>query len=161
MKQIESYWRLLLFVALAIPFAIGCQDGPTKPDTFAVSGKVTYKGKPVEGATVVLVADSADGQGAVANTDADGNYSVGTFGDADGAVAGSYKVKVFKYELVSEPPNDGDDMTEEEEEEEYTGEEDTDDGGGNLLPAKYENPAKSGFEVSVVDKAVTLNLDLK
>lgn len=139
----------------------GCSEANKNPPTFNVTGKVTYKNKPVADATVVLVAESADGKGAVGNTDADGNYSVGTFGTGDGAVSGEYKVKVFKYEMVAEPPNDGDDiMTEEEEEEIYNGVEEVEE-GGNLLPSKYEDPYKSGFTVTVVDAPVVLDLDLK
>lgn len=157
--QIQSF--LLTSLTGFMIFCIGCDSGPKNPPTFPVTGTVTYKGSAVEGATVVLVAEDAGGRGAVGNTDAEGKYSVGTFGDGDGAVSGSYKVKVFKYEMVSEPPNDGDDMTEEQEEEEYTGAEDDAEGGGNLLPAQYENPNKSGFTVDVSDQPVTLDLDLK
>lgn len=139
---------------------VGCDSAPDNPPTFSVTGKVTYKNKPVEGATVVLVAQTAEGRGAVGNTDADGNYKVGTFGEGDGAVVGSYKVKVFKYEMIAEPPSDGDDvMSEEEEEEEYTGEEDVEE-ADNLLPAKYEDAYKSGFSVDVIDAPVVLDLDL-
>lgn len=138
---------------------LGCTEADNNPPTFNVTGKVTYKNQPVEGASVVLVANGG-GQGAMGNTDADGNYTVGTFGVGDGAVAGSYNVKVFKYEMVAEPPNDGDIMTEEEEEEEYTGAEEVEE-AGNLLPSKYENPTTSGFSVTVVDAPVTLDLDLK
>ncbi|MFN3193747.1 MAG: carboxypeptidase-like regulatory domain-containing protein [Aureliella sp.] len=152
-----------LAAASLILCTLGCDSGPQNPPTFPVTGKVTFKGKPVEGATVVLVAESSSSKGAVGNTDAEGNYEMGTFGKGDGAVAGSYKVKVFKYEMKAEPPADGDDvMSEEEEEEEYGGVEDEDDAsGGNLLPAKYEDPRKSGFAVEVTDQPVTLDLELK
>ncbi len=154
------YLKSAVAFCLCLAITVGCDSGPDNPPTFPVTGKVTYQGNPVEGATVVLVAQSGDGQGAVGNTDAEGNFAVGTFGEGDGAVAGKYKVKVFKYEMVDEPPNDGDIMSEEEEEEEYTGAEDVEE-AGNLLPAKYEDANKSGFEVEVVDAAVTLDLDLK
>ncbi|MFK7738375.1 MAG: carboxypeptidase-like regulatory domain-containing protein [Pirellulaceae bacterium] len=147
-------------LGLALIGLSGCSDGPTNPPTFQVTGKVTYKNKPVEGATVVLVAQEKGGKGAVGNTDAEGNYSVGTFEKADGAVVGGYRVKVFKYDMVAEPPADGDDvMSEEEEEENYGGVEDEEE-SKNLLPLKYEDAFKSGFSVEVVDKAVVLDMDL-
>lgn len=161
MNNLITRLPAVVILTLSIALLVGCKDGVENPPTFPVTGTVTYKSKPVEGATVVLVAEDSSGRGAVGNTDKDGNYSVGTFGEADGAVAGSYKVKVFKYELIAEPPNDGDDLTEEEEEEEYTGVEDEDSDGGNLLPARYENPDKSGFSIEVKDQAVSLDLDLK
>lgn len=155
-----SYLRSAVVLALGLAMTCGCDKGSDNPPTFGVSGKVTYKGEPVEGATVVLVAQDIGGKGAVGNTDAEGNYQVGTFGPADGAIAGAYKVKVFKYEMIAEPPNDGDIMTEEEEEEEYTGAEDVPD-APNLLPTQYENPYKSGFSVDVVDAPVVLDLNLE
>lgn len=159
MRNMSSLKSTAVF-CLCLTLAAGCQSGSDNPPTFPVTGKVTYNNQPVENATVVLVAESADGRGAVGNTDAEGNFQVGTFGEGDGAVAGSYKVKVFKYEMIAEPPNDGDIMTEEEEEEIYMGAEDVEE-SGNLLPAKYEDAYKSGFSVEVVDAPVVLNMDLK
>ncbi len=155
--------KMCALLSLGLLATLGCAQGESNPPTFEVTGTVTYKNKPVEGATVVLVATDPSGQGAVGNTDADGVYKVGTFGDGDGAVAGSYNVKVFKYPFVAEPPADGDDvMTEEEEEDEYGGVEDENEPEArNELPAKYEDPERSGFSVTVVDAPVTLDLDLK
>lgn len=160
MNALSNTVRIAVILAVCIsPFA-GCRKVDENEPTFPVTGTVTYQGKPVEGATVVLVAQSEGGRGAVGNTDAEGNFELGTFAEGDGAVAGSYKVKVFKYEMVSEPPSDGDDvMTEEEEEEMYTGVEEVEE-AGNLLPAKYENPDRSGFTLDVVDQPSVLNLDL-
>lgn len=155
-----SYLRTAAVLSLCLAFTLGCESAPDNPPTFGVTGKVTYKSKPVEGATVVLVAQTAGGKGAVGTTDKDGNYAVGTFGTGDGAVVGSYKVKVSKYPMIAEPPNDGDMMSEEEEEEAYGGEEDVAE-AKNELPAKYEDAYKSGFEIEVVDAAVTLDLPLK
>ncbi|GAB5401783.1 MAG: hypothetical protein Aurels2KO_00140 [Aureliella sp.] len=153
---------MFALLSVGLLLTIGCAPGDTNPPTFEVTGTVTYKNKPVEGATVVLVATDPSGQGAVGNTDANGVYKVGTFGEGDGAVAGSYQVKVFKYPMTAEPPNDGDDvMTEEEEEDEYGGVEEDEPEARNELPAKYEDAARSGFEVTVVDSPVTLDLDLK
>ncbi len=145
-----------------IAFSVGCSNEPANPPTYGVSGKVTYKNEPVEGATVVLVPEVAEGQGAVGSTDANGNYQLGTFEEGDGAVAGKYKVRVFKYEIVAEPAIEMGDMTEEDEEDAYTDDDiEEDAGAGNLLPAQYENAYKSGFEVEVIDTAVTLDMDLK
>ncbi len=150
----------IALLSLSLAFVLGCETAPDNPATFGVSGTVTYKGKPVEGATVVLVAQTADGTGAVGNTDASGKFAVGTFGDGDGAVPGEYKIKVFKYDLGAEPADDGNAMSEEEEEESYTGEDEVEE-GKNELPPKYEDPYKSGLEVTVVDTAVVVDLDLK
>lgn len=151
---------IVTLIALLCPVVlIGCGTGEVKPPTFSVSGKVTYKNQPVADATVVLTAQTPGGQGAVGNTDSEGNYEVGTFGKSDGAVAGKYLVKVFKYEMTAEPPSDGDVMSREEEEEAYSGVDEVEE-SGNLLPKKYENASTSGFSVEVIDSPVVLNLDL-
>ena len=161
MTDSKSFVKIAPLAIGVLCLTLGCTEPDTNPPTFNVTGTVTYKSKPVENATVVLVAASPDGRGAVGNTDAEGKFSVATFKEGDGAVAGEYKVKVFKYEMIAEPPNDGDAiMTQEEEEEIYTGVEEVEE-GGNLLPAKYEDPNKSGFTVTVVDVPVVLDLDLK
>lgn len=155
------YLREIGFLCLCAAITLGCNSGPDNPPTFEVSGKVTYEDRPVEGATVVLVSQSADGRGAVGNTDADGNFQVGTFEEGDGAVPGSYKIKVFKYEMIDEPPNDDEDiMSEEEEQEAYTGAEVVRD-SPNVLPKRYEDPYKSGFSIEVADSPVKLDLDLQ
>lgn len=151
-----------LATCLALCALVGCNSGPDNPPTTPVTGKVTYKNKPVEGALVVLVAQTPDAKGAIGTTDADGNYAVSTFGDKDGAVAGTYKIKVSKYEIVAEPAAEGGDMSEDEEEDEYSEEDMGDDqDSGNLLPSKYENETTSGFEVTVGEEPVTKDLELK
>lgn len=156
-----NYLRYVAALTFCLAMTLGCTKDPDHAPTFEVTGKVTYNNAPVEGATVVLVAQSTGGRGAVGNTDAEGNFKVGTFAEGDGAVAGSYKVKVFKYEMVDEPPNDEDEiMSEKEEQETYTGAANVKD-APNLLPRRYEDPYKSGFSVEVVDAPVTLDLDLK
>jgi len=57
---------------------------------------VTYNGEPVEGATVTFMATSEGGRGAMGTTDASGKYSLLTFVAGDGAIPGSYKVKIAK-----------------------------------------------------------------
>jgi hypothetical protein len=152
--------RIASILCLGLSIVLGCNSAPENPATYPVTGKVTYQNQPVEGATVVLVAQSTDGRGAVGNTDAEGNFKVGTFGEGDGALPGSYKIKVFKYEMIAEAPKDDDDvMTAEEEQAAYTGVEDIEE-GGNLLPLKYEDPNTSGFSVDVVSDPVIVDLVL-
>jgi len=57
---------------------------------------VTYNGEPVEGATVTFMATSEGGRGAMGTTDASGKYSLFTFVAGDGAIPGSYAVKISK-----------------------------------------------------------------
>ncbi len=83
-------------------FLTGC--GSDHPATAPVSGVVTYKGAPVEGASVTFgrnLRDIAQGEIAIGKTDAGGRFHLTThFGSeasAKGAVPGDYEVVVSKY----------------------------------------------------------------
>ncbi len=93
------------FGALLALVVTGCGGGLSP---IPVSGTVTHKGKPVEGATVTFVRGTGsltNGEMAMGVTDASGRYELTShFGpqtSGSGAVAGEYKVTVSK--LV--PPN--------------------------------------------------------
>jgi hypothetical protein len=101
--------RQSLFLATLVSSAalVGCGSG--FPATAPVSGTVTYKGKPVEGANVTFGRDQRDsmkGEVASAKTDANGVFRLSThFGSkatAEGAVPGTYQVTVSKFV----PPGD-------------------------------------------------------
>jgi hypothetical protein len=83
-----------LFAALAI-----CGCGGEKSMTSAVRGTVTYKGKPVVGATIsfqpVKIDAGLPNRTAQGSTDAAGHYSLSTIKVDDGAVPGEYAVVVF------------------------------------------------------------------
>lgn len=76
---------------------LGCSDGRpagAKP-THEVSGKVTMGGSPVAGATVTF-SPTGDQPPAFGRTGTDGTFTLTTYDSGDGAVAGSYKVRVTK-----------------------------------------------------------------
>lgn len=86
----------------AVVFLGGCggaKEVPNRPKTVPAKGVVTYKGQPVEGATVTFMAQSAKEKGATGMTDAKGQFQLMTFAPGDGAVPGSYRVKVSKTEM--------------------------------------------------------------
>ncbi len=58
--------------------------------TAAVKGTVTYKGAPVDGATVMFAPTGSDGKTAAGTTDAQGNFTLATIEAGDGAMPGSY-----------------------------------------------------------------------
>jgi len=66
-----------------------------------VSGVVTYKGKPLEGASVMFIAK--DARPAQGTTDASGRYELTTSDLGDGAAAGEHTVIISKTEIV--PPH--------------------------------------------------------
>ena len=86
-----------VFAAVFLTQFSGCGKGEKLPSTYAVSGTVLYKDKPVEGATVVF--RNTEGERthiATGVTDANGHFDLISFGDKPGAVAGTHNVTVSK-----------------------------------------------------------------
>ncbi len=95
---------VLLFMFMV---AAGCGQG--LPATVAVTGEVTYKGVPVEGANVVFGRGSRSvqlGELAISKTDSNGRFEmISHFGgqaSKPGVIPGEYRVTVSKY---IPPPN--------------------------------------------------------
>lgn len=88
-----------LLAKLAVSFSVvalialaGCgDDGLGK--RYPVSGKVTYKGKPVAKGSISFIAVAPDGRGAAGEI-TDGQYSMTTQSPGDGAFPGSYTVTI-------------------------------------------------------------------
>lgn len=78
---------VLLFLAL-VP--TGCGQAPTIP----VRGIVKLDNRPLADASVLFIAQDADGRDARGSTDADGVFQLSTFQNNDGAMKGKYKVVV-------------------------------------------------------------------
>ena len=166
MKRTRFYGSFLLLM-VGIALCVGCPQGVDHPPTHPVTGTVTYNGDPVEGANVTFVA-TGGGQGAAGVTDASGKYTLTTFASGDGAVAGKYGVKIFKFEVdaadagggaAGEPeepgglPDPGVGIT--------GGPEGAPDPGPkNLLPEKYNDPGTSGLDATVVEGPNTFDFPL-
>ena len=89
-----------LCAAALLLFLVGCDDAPEDGLVkYPVEGTVLVDGQPQKGVRVRFFRDgqpgrtNADTPSAV--TDEDGNFSLSTNGDGDGAVAGTYKVTFF------------------------------------------------------------------
>ena len=138
---------------------VGCGESAGEP-TVAVTGTVTQKGTPVEGAIVSFI--GADGQTAVGLTDAAGKYSLTTRKKDDGAIPGDYKVSVTKFD-GPKPTAGGTTQLKEGElhSADYTGEEAEAPPPQNLLPAKYAHPDTSGFTATVSAGGTPHNFDLE
>lgn len=92
----------ILSVCTLLVFVVGC--GETQgdlPKTAEVTGKVTYKDRPLASAIVMFYPDGGQ-KPATGRTDEDGNYSLSTFGDKDGAEIGKHIVTVTAYEQTEE-----------------------------------------------------------
>ncbi len=132
----------------------GCGGGAGQHPTSPVSGKVTLNGAPVDGATVTFVRDGG-GKPAVGKTDASGSYKLTTYSKDDGAIVGSYKVTIAKWEAAAEDPaatrgttGGGGDAYPEDYDPDAAG---SDKESVNLLPAKYANFSSSGFTFTVAE----------
>ena len=89
---LKSRWlRSCLRFVLGCVVLSGCGDN--HPETITVTGEVFHKGQPVEGASVVF---TADGPLATGSTDAQGKFTLRTFRDGDGAIAGTHRVTITK-----------------------------------------------------------------
>jgi hypothetical protein len=137
-------WLLGVVGALLMAGCGGPAADPNRPQTVAVSGTVTYKGSPVEGATVTFLSDSREGKGAVGKTDASGRFTLMTFAPGDGAVPGTYKVTVRKTETQGG-------VVSEEEANKYLerGQNPPAPTVKDLLPEKYNSPQTSGLTAEV------------
>lgn len=72
--------------------AAGCGSG--RPKTILVTGTVTYKGQPVQGANVMF--ECKTGRPAYGITDAEGRFEMETFETGDGAIEGEHTVVIRK-----------------------------------------------------------------
>lgn len=142
-----SAGTLLITVVLVSLVGLGCarSSNADRPATYAVTGTVTHNGQPVEGATVGFQ-PSGTSASAVGKTDADGNYTLTTFAADDGAIAGEYRVRIFKFENAASasaaegssdyvPPVEGENPA----------------APKNLLPTIYADPATSGLTATVTE----------
>lgn len=134
---------VIIIAAMAVSTLAGCSR-ESFPETYPVTGVVTYQGKPVDGATVNLVPMSANGRSAAGITDPEGKFSVTSYFSPEhspsGALPGDYAVTISKL-LVLEIPKG---MTAWEEQAWSTK-----NPAKFLLPKSYINPETSGFKATV------------
>lgn len=114
---------------------VGCDSGYVAPvPTFKTAGKATFKGQPIEGATLILHRQGeplVDIPAPSARVNADGSFAATTFAAEDGAPAGEYVATV---EWRKQVQVKGD----------WTY-------GPNLLPAAYADPGKSPLKFTIAE----------
>ena len=169
---------LAVFSAAGLVLAAGCSDSGLKLGR--VSGKVTYKGQPVQGGIVSFMPDEAKGtvgppaSGAIGS---DGSYTMSTNSSGDGALVGYHKVAVVGVD--PNPVNPGAAVDPESNPEGYMEakaksaaaarvggarkQEDvfTDRAGQKyryVVPKKFANPEESGIIAKVDRGSNTLNI---
>jgi hypothetical protein len=86
----------LLFMCCWCLF-VSCSRGPDRPATWNVHGVITLDGQPVSDAIVSFLANDNQ-RPANGFTDSTGSYELTTFSRGDGAMEGTFRVTVVKYE---------------------------------------------------------------
>ena len=129
----------LQLLALTVSIALGGCSGSS--DLSAVTGKVTYKGQPVSGATILFMGDETT-RPATAISSSDGSYSLMTL-DKKGAAPGQYSVIVTKTEM---PAESGEPPSMEEAAKRATR---SPPAPKELLPAKYGDATRSPLKAEV------------
>ena len=84
-----------LLSLLPLTLLSGCGGGSDRPETVPVTGTVLYNGKPVEKAIVSFSCEGAP-RSATGVTDAEGKFTLSTFGLNDGAIVGTHVITVNK-----------------------------------------------------------------
>jgi hypothetical protein len=127
---------------LALAALAGCSDDRMK--TGYVTGKLTYKGKPVPNGTVTFVPEARGVPSASGEIQPDGTYRLTTYKPHDGAVIGAHKIMIVAVQ----------------------------DTGGRLpeeraatpplvVPEKYMRTATSGLSADVKEGENTFDFELK
>jgi len=123
----------------------GCGGEAGLEGTTAVSGVVTYKGQPVEGANLNFSPVDGQGRAASALTDAVGRFQLTTLKSGDGALPGSYQVTISKTEVQNAmTPEEAQAYFEKHQRSPQVKQKE-------LLPAKYKRPNTSGLTAEVTE----------
>lgn len=139
------------FIIGAVCFLSGCSSKrpSDRPQTYPVTGIVTYQDKPVDGATVTFIGEKYSATG---KTDANGRYRLTTFQPGDGAVPGEYQVIITKFIAPTLQDN---------QESEPSGDEVQQPVFKSELPEKYANPQTSHLRAKIVSGPTELDFPLR
>jgi hypothetical protein len=143
--MLTTRWRGIAVLAAAwLLLVSGCRSGSTP--LAAVQGKVTFRGEPLRGGTIVFTPDASRGtrgELAWAEIQQDGSYTLKT-GEASGVAAGWHRVTVSST-LPPGPPAPGHLFS----------------FPPSVLPTQYRDPRSSGLTCEVKpDRPNTINFQL-
>jgi hypothetical protein len=153
-----------VLLAAALLFCDGCL-GSDRPATAPVRGQVTYRGKPVVGATLAFLCEGAP-RHALGTTDAAGNYQLTTFEPNDGAVIGTHVVTVKIHpqaETIELDPSKGAAAFGEALEKQMQATLAARDKAAKAppqIPPKYGSPATTDLRKEVVEGENVINIEL-
>lgn len=159
----------LVSSVLAITLGVGCSGGEDEwtrnlPETVNASGFLLMDGKPLEGATLVLIPSDGGKHAANAVSDSSGAFEFKAFPSKEGAVPGKYKVTVSKTIEVQGGTSPRAELPESVAEEgaAHAAEETAGVDWVNALPKQYANPNTSGLTAEIPpDGTDDLKFELK
>jgi hypothetical protein len=146
----------LLTLAVTISAFCGCGGSDEVPPV-SVTGKITFKGKPVEEAIVTFMSTTG-GRSASGKTEKDGSFQLTTNRTGDGAIPGEYKITIAKVEKAKGGGSTGVDISDGDFGADYGAMMAGAASGNtrklikNILPEKYASPTESGLS-RTVDKS--------
>ena len=135
-RESGTLCRLAAAVAASAALASGC--GPQRAAVYPVSGEVRLAGKPFAKADVTFVPQG--GRPALAQTDAQGRFTLRTWTAGDGAVAGEHVVCIVKHDESRPPPTKPGSAADPYAEAMRP----------NVAPAQYASPVTSPLRATVV-----------
>lgn len=127
---------LLILAGPGLAALAGCGKSDVIYEVVPVAGKITFDGKPPQGAVVMLTPVSPPEDDAVApqgGVQADGSYKITSYTSGDGAPPGEYVVTVSWYKMDEKLGGPG----------------------PNVVPAEFTDPAKSKLKVTINQGAPT------
>jgi hypothetical protein len=137
----------IALAGLALGVGQGCSDGKKgDPNGRVVTGKVSYQGNPVDGASVTFISPSVSAFG---QTDSDGKFKLTTAG-GEKIPLGDYQVSIVKKERPATPAG-GAEFDPEHPENYVPPDPDAPPPPEpkDLLPVQYADATKSGLSASV------------
>jgi hypothetical protein len=138
----NSRWRVAaLFLAGTLILSVGCgKVDKNRVPVVPVDGTVSFDGKPLAGAMIVLHPKNGGSNLAPApraQVEKDGSFRFTTYEAGDGAPPGEYIATIAWYKLVNQA---GDVKA-----------------GPNVLPPKYSNPKNSPWQIRVAESGTRLS----
>jgi len=147
---------VVISVLAGLVMGWGCRRGDG-PHTVPATGMVTFKGQPVEGALISFSPKTAELRSAIGTTNSAGRFQMMTLYPGDGAMPGSYTVTISKpLGITDAPPKDESVEAKVERSKKAVPFNVLDPATRpepvSLLPAKYKDPATSGFTAEVKEQ---------
>jgi hypothetical protein len=140
----------------------GC--GSKGPSLGKVSGKVTHKGQPVTKGTITFLPEDKNERAASGTIGSDGNYTLTTYTQGDGAVLGRHRISIVSREVDVPGGKAQAAQTMSPQEimkgSQSPGMRDSPPAQTALIPARYNSPDTSGLSFVVKEGRNTYDIEL-